>query len=68
MLKIKFECRVVAQDQDTGYWYRIVTTGNDIYSFLIALCSALHEITIEAGNYNKAKEIEQMEADSELPF
>lgn len=67
MLKLDFECRIVAQDQDTGYWKRRVITGRDIYSFTLALATALHAITTEAGDYHKAKEMEEME-NGELPF
>ena len=67
MFKVEFECRVVAQDQDTGYWRRRVITGRSIYAFQIALLSALEEIHHEAGNYAKAKEFEEMES-GELPF
>jgi hypothetical protein len=67
MFKIDFECRIVAQDQDTGYWSRRVVTGKDIYSFLIVLASAVSQIMADAGNYHKAKEIEEMEK-GDLPF
>lgn len=67
MLKMRLECRIVAEDQNTGYWRRRIVTGRDIYSFLVALCLAMHEITIEAGNYHQAKEIEEIEK-GDLPF
>lgn len=67
MLKIRLECSVVAEDQDTGYWKREVITGRDIYSFMISLASCLFLINSEAGDYHKAKEVEEME-NGELPF
>jgi len=67
MFKLELECRIVAQDEDTGYFHRRVVTGKDFYSFLITLTSALSNVMAEAGNYHKAKEIEDMES-GELPF
>jgi hypothetical protein len=68
MFKVKLECGIVAEDQDTGYWRRKLVTGRSIYSFQIALLSALEEIHHEASSYAKMKEIEEMENDSDLPF
>jgi|OpeIllAssembly_1097287.scaffolds.fasta_scaffold402901_2 hypothetical protein len=67
MLKLQIECSIVGQDSETGYWKREVVTGRDIYSFMIALASTLFLINSEAGDYHKAKEIEEMEG-GELPF
>jgi hypothetical protein len=68
MFKVKFECRIVAEDQDINYWRRRVITGGSIYSFQIALLSALEEIHNEIGTCIKAKELEEMEKNSDLPF
>jgi len=67
MLKLRLECSIIAQDEDTGYWNRRVITGRDIYSFLIVLASALSQIMADVGNYHKVKEIEEMEK-GDLPF
>ena len=67
MFKLHLECSIVAEDHDTGYWKRQVVSGNDIYSFMISLATALFLINSEAADYGKAKEIEEMEG-GELPF
>jgi hypothetical protein len=68
MLKLHFECRIVAQDQDSGFWRRRVITGSDIYNFTVALATGLYEIMTDHGQYSRATEQDKMEEQSELPF
>jgi hypothetical protein len=68
MLKVNFECRIVAQDEDIGFWRRRVITGRDIYNFTVAFATAMFEVTADHAQYGKTHEHDEMEKNGELPF
>lgn len=68
MLKIRFECEITAQDQDSGYFKHQKIESRNIYAFTCDLATALVLINQEAADHAKATEIDKMEEQSELPF
>ncbi len=68
MLKVNFECSIIAQDEETGFWRRTVVTGRDIYNFTVAFATTMFGITADHAQYGKATEQDEMEKSGELPF
>lgn len=68
MITTSFECRIIVQDQDSGYHRRRVIEGHDLYQFTMEFANAMFQMTGEAMAHAKAIEVDKMEEQGELPF